>query len=314
MADNILSTYPVDFERTAIAVGYSNRVYVADEVLPRVTVARKEYRYTEYPIGESFTVPDTRIGRRSSPTMVHFSASEKPGACADYGLEDAIPDDDVSNAPASANPVDRATMRLTDLLMIDRERRVADLVFRAAKYPSVSKVTLAGDDRWSSDSADSDPIADIVGAMEGMVVPPTHLLLGSEVWRHLRTHKVVLQAVHRTDGDRGIASRQAVADLFDLPGGIVVGQAWINSKAPGQAPVLRRVWGKSALLYRRDPNADASGPPTLGITASYRGREVRSGFDAQLGARGAHRVRVVDSVEERIIAPLAGYLFDAAVA
>ena len=314
MADNILSTYPVDFERTAIAVGYSNRVYVADEVLPRVTVARKEYRYTEYPIGESFTVPDTRIGRRSSPTMVHFSASEKPGACADYGLEDAIPDDDVRNAPASAaNPVDRATMRLTDLLMIDREQRTAQLVFDKARYGAANKVTLAGDDQWSSDHAASDPIADIVGAMEGMVAPPTHLLLGSEVWRRLRTHKAILKAINRTEGDRGIASRQAVADLFDLEG-IVVGRAWINSKAPGQAPVLRRVWGKSALLYRRDPNADASGPPTLGITASYRGREVRSGFDAQLGARGAHRVRVVDSVDERLIAPRAGYLFDAAVA
>ena len=91
MPDNILSTYPVDYERTAIAVGYSNPAYIADEVLPRVTVGRKEYRYTEYPIGESFTVPDTRIGRRSAPTMVHFTASEKPGACEDYGLEDANP-------------------------------------------------------------------------------------------------------------------------------------------------------------------------------------------------------------------------------
>ncbi len=314
MPDNILSTYPVDYERTAIAVGYSNPAYIADEVLPRVTVGRKEYRYTEYPIGESFTVPDTRIGRRSAPTMVHFTASEKPGACEDYGLEDAIPDDDVRNAPpGAANPVDRSTMRLTDLLMIAREKRAADLVFDKAKYPDSNRTTLAGNDRWSADHADSDSIDDIVGAMEGMVVPPTHLLLGSAVWQKLRTHKVVLKALNRSEGDRGIASRQAVADLFDLQA-LVVGQTWINSKARGQDAVLARVWGKSALLFRRDPNADASGPPTLGITASWRGREVRSGFDAAIGARGAHRIRVVDSVEERIVAPLAGYLFDAAVA
>ena len=314
MADNIRSTYPVDFERTAIAVAYSNAAYVADEVLPRRPVASKEYRYTEYPLAESFTVPDTRIGRRSAPTMVHFSATEKPGACTDYGLEDAIPDDDVRNAPAaSANPVDRSTMRLTDLLMIDRERRAANLVFDATKYPAANKVTLTGDDRWSSDHADSDPIADIVGAMEGMVAPPTHLLLGSEVWIKLRAHKTILKALHRTDGDAGIASRRAVADLFDLEG-LIVGRAWINSKAPGQGAVLRRIWGKSALLYRRDPNADVNGPPTLGITAEYRGRETRTGFDAALGARGAHRVRVVDTCDERLIAPRAGYLFDAAVA
>ena len=83
MPDNIESTYPVDFERTAIAVGYSNPGYVADEVFPRVTVGLKQYRYTEYPIAESFTVPDTRIGRRSKPAMVHFTADERAGACED---------------------------------------------------------------------------------------------------------------------------------------------------------------------------------------------------------------------------------------
>jgi len=41
-------------------------------------VMRKEYHITEYPISESFTVPDSRIGRRSAPTMVHFSATGIP--------------------------------------------------------------------------------------------------------------------------------------------------------------------------------------------------------------------------------------------
>ena len=315
MPDSIVSTYPVDFERTAIAVGYSNPAYIADEVFPRAMVMRKEYRYTDYPLAESFTVPDTRIGRRGMPTLVHFSASEKAGACEDYGLEDAIPDDDVRNAPpTAANPLDRSTMLLTDLLMVDREQRAAKLAFDRGTYPASSKVTLAGNDQWSADHASSDPIADILGAMEGMIVPPTHLLLGSVVWRHLRAHKSIVKAINRTDGDAGIASRQAVADLFELSGGIVVGQSWINSAARGQDAVLKRVWGKSALLFRRDPNADASGPPTLGVTASYRGREVRSGFDAALGARGSHRIRVVDTCEERIIASNAGYLFDQAVA
>ena len=78
--------------------------------------------------------------------------------------------------------------------------------------------------------------------------------------------------------------------------------------------MLERIWGKKALLFRRDPNADANGPPTLGITASYRGRETRVGFDEDLGARGSHKVRVVDSVDERIVSARAGYLFTGAVA
>ena len=313
MVDNIVSTYPVDFERTAIAVGYSNDMYVADMVLPRVPVMRKEYRYYEYPIDESFTVPETRVGRRSRPTMVHFTASENSAACEDYGLEDAIPDDDVRNAPMqAADPIDRSVMMLTDLLMIDREKRVADIVFADSGYGSANKVTLAGNDQWSVDHASSDPVEDIVDAIEKMIVRPTHMLMGSEVWKELRTHKTILKSVNRNDGDAGIASRRMVSDLLEVE--IVVGQAWINSARRGQDATLSRVWGKHALLYRADPNADAMGPPTLGITAEYRGREVMTGFNVKTGARGAHEIRVVDTCDERIIANRAGYLFRNAVA
>ena len=310
--DNIVSTYPVDFERTAISVGYSNDMYVADMVLPRVPVMRKEFRYHEYPIDESFTVPETRVGRRSRPTMVHFTASEKSAACEDYGLEDAIPDDDVRNTPMqAADPISRSVMMLTDLLMIDREQRVANLVFADSAYGPANKTTLAGNDQWSSDHASSDPVEDIVDAIEQMIVKPTHMVLGSEVWKSLRTHKAILKSVNRNDGDAGIASREMVQDLLEVE--IVVGQAWINRAKRGQDASLRRVWGKHALLYRADPNADAMGPPTLGITAEYRGREVRTGFNPRMGARGAHEIRVIDTCEERIIANRAGYLFRDAV-
>ena len=178
-------------------------------------------------------------------------------------------------------------MMLTDLLMIDRERRVADIVFADAGYGSANKVTLSGNDQWSVDHASSDPVGDIVDAIEKMIVRPTHMLMGSEVWKELRTHKAILKSVNRNDGDAGIASRRTVSDLLEVE--IVVGQAWINSAGRGQDATLSRVWGKHALLYRADPNADAMGPPTLGITAEYRGREVMTGFNVKTGRGGRTR-------------------------
>ena len=220
--ENIDSTYPVDFERTAIAVGYKNVGYVADEVLPRISVGHKEYRYTVYPLDGSFTVPDTRVGRRSQLTMMHFTAEERPGAGADYGLADAIPDDDIQNAPPSAaDPIDRSTMMLTDLLMIDREKRASALVFDATKYAAANKLALSGNTQWS-DFTNSNPIANVLGAMESMIVPPTHLLLGSSVWAKLRTHPKIVKAVHGNEGDTGIVMRARVAELFELEG-IIVG-------------------------------------------------------------------------------------------
>ncbi len=318
----LASSYPVDFERTAIAVAWANRSYVADRVLPRVRVRRKEYRYTSYPLDESFTVPDTLVGRRSSPNMIHLTASESAGVCLDYGIEDAIPRDDVDNAPASVrDPRDRSAMTLADLLMIGREKRAADLVFDAAGYAAGSKTTLAAKTQWSH--ADSDPVAAIVAAAEGMVAPPNRMVMGSQVWAKLRTHKTLVGALGRRRTDGGIARREEVAELFELDE-IVVGQAWVNSAARGQAAQLARVWGKHALLYRADPLADAAGPPTLGITAEYvpdggadegmPGRTAYTGFEPRIGAHGSYVIRVVESCDERIIAPRAGYLFVDAVA
>ncbi len=308
------SAYPVDETRTGIAIGYRNPAYIADLVLPRVPVGLRTYRYTSYPLAESYTLPDTTIGRRSDPTTVHLSATEMAGMVADYGLQDLIPDDDIRNIPPGvSDPRDRSVMTLTDLLTIGREKRVADLVLNADTYADASKVTLSGNDQWSSGHASSDPVEDILNAIDAMIVAPTHLVMGSSVWLKLRSHKKIARAVNATSGDVAIAARRAIADLFELED-IVVGQSRINTAAQGQPPSLDRIWGKSALLYRRSPAPDPMGPPQLGVTASYRGLEVYTRFEGARGARGLHRIRVVDSCEEQILAPAAGYLIRNAVA
>ena len=306
------SPYPVDFHRSGLAVGYANEEYIADQLLPRIPVlVRREYRFNEYPIEEHFTVPPTLVGRRSAPAMVHLTSSEVTRSVDDYGLDDAIPADDVQNTPATAmNPIDRSSMVLTDLLMISQELRVARMTFDAAQYPASNKVTLSGTSQWNH--ADSNPLRDIVAAQTAMIVKPTDIAMGEEVFAALRVHPRMLKATHANDGDSGIASKQAMERVLMLR--IHVGSARVNTARPGQAANLERCWGKHALLYRRDPNVDYKGPPSLGFTAPYLGRQVMVGFDPRVGVRGTFVVRVVDSCDEAIVSKLAGYLFRNAVA
>ncbi|WP_170563038.1 capsid protein [Ruegeria atlantica] len=308
----LASPYPVDFQRTALAIGYSNEEYIADMVLPRLpALSRKEYRYTEYPIGEHYTVPNTHIGRRSVPAMVHLSASEATRSIEDFGLDDAIPFDDVNNTPSTTvAPLDRSSMTLTDLLMIAREKRVADLAFDANRYGAANKTTLSGTSQWSH--ADGTPLRDIVEAKTSMIVKPTDLAMGEEVFGKLQVHPTVLKATHANDGDSGIASKRAIEQVLDLR--VHVGSARINSARPGQDARLTRLWGKHALLYRSDPNVDYKGPPSLGFTAPYLGKQTMTGFDPRIGARGTFVVRVVDSCDEVLVAPMAGFFFKNAVA
>jgi len=304
--------FPIQPSLVAITIAYRNTAYIADGVMPRVPVGLQEFRYWNYPIEESFIIPDTKVGRRSQPNEIDLTATELTSKTEDYGLEDPIPQADIDNAPANHNPVDRATVQLTDYVMLDREKRVADLVFDANQYPVGNKVTLAGISQFS-DFANSDPIGVILAGLDACLMRPNIMTIGQAAWTKLIQHPNIIKAVHGNSGDTGIAQRAAVASLFELEE-ILVGQSRLNTAKKGQAAALSRVWGKHISLSYRDRNADSRNGITFGYTAEWGGRVAGTEQDSKIGLRGGTRVRVGESVKELIVAGQAGYFIQDAVA
>lgn len=310
-----VSPFPSDPQLTGIAIAYRNGAYIADSVLPRDTVAAQEFKWWEYPIAETFFLPDTRVGRKGAPNEIDLTATEQTSKTDDYGLDDAIPQNDIANAPAGKDPVGHAVMQLTDYIMLDREKRTADLVFNAANYPGANKITLAGTDQWSDFvAAASDPIDDIMTGINACLVKPNVLTMGQDVWTKLSQHPKIQKAVHGNQGDTGIARRAQIAELFELDE-VLVGQSRLNTAKKGQAATLSRVWGKSALLHFRNKLATVNGGTlTFGLTPQWQGRLSGQTPDPKIGLRGGQRVRVGESVKELIVASQAAYLISAAVA
>lgn len=304
--------FPVDPHLQAIAIAYRNQSYIADLVLPRVTVGKQEFKYWEYPIEETFALPDTHVGRRSAPNEVDLTATEQTDATDDYGLDDPIPQADINDAPPNHNPVDKATMQLTDYIMLDREVRTSNLVFAAASYPTGNKTQMSGTDQFS-DFANSDPIDVITAGLDACLVRPNVMVIGSAAWTKLSQHPKILKGVHGNSGDTGIAARQAVAGLFELEE-ILVGQSRLNTAKKGQTASLSRVWGKHISLVHRNRNADTRNGLTFGYTAEWGSRIAGSEADKNIGLRGGQRVRVGESVKEKVVAAQAGYFIEDAVA
>jgi hypothetical protein len=304
---------------TAIALAYQNKELIADLVLPRTPVNERSFKWDLHAKSDMFTVPDTRVGRKGMPGEVEFTAAEQTSSVLDYGLDDVVPQEDIESARGKGlDPLGRATEGLTELLMLAREKRVADLVFTAANYPAGSKVTLDANNKWSAfTDAASDPVEDILSAAEGMLMKPNTLVLGSQVWFQLRRHPKVLAAVFPVGGNAasgGVASLQAVSDLFEIDR-ILIGKAFINTAVMGQTASYGRVWGKQAALLRINPLAGVRGNDiSFGMTAEYGTRIAGNIAEPKVGLRGAQRVRAGESVKELITASDCGYLFDAAVA
>lgn len=311
-AENGLAPFPVDPELIAISLAYRNPRLIADLVLPRVTVSRQAFRYIRYPKGLFFTLPDTRVGRTGQPNQVEMSGEEVTAHTENFGLDDPIPQDDIDNAPPGKNLVGESTEWLSSLIALDRELRVANMVFSASQYAAANKVALSGTSQFS-DPDDSDPIGVINTGLDACVMRPNVMVIGRPAWSVLSRHPKIVSAVNKNAGENGVARRQDVADLFELEE-ILIGEAFVNNARKGQPVSLQRAWGKHLSLIYRDKHAQPDKGLTFGLTAQWGQRVAGQMPDPNVGLRGGTKVRVGESVREIILANDVGYFIENAVA
>ncbi len=298
--------FPVDPYQTAIAIAYRNKKNIADAVLPRTPVGKRSFKYLKHDLAEGFTIPDTKVGRKSAPTEASFSATEETESVVDFGLDDKIPQDDIDEAPENFDPQSHSTESLANLISLDREVRVAGLVFNPAIYVSGQKKVLSGSSQWNDYSA-SDPLTEIMNALDVPLMRPNSMTIGRKAFTRLAMHPIIVKAVHGNSGDSGIATRQQLADLLELDE-IHVGEGWVNTARKGQPASLVRVWGNHVSLTYIDAAARPESGATFGITAEYGTRIAGAKPDGDIGVRGGLKNRVGESVKELITAPDLGYL------
>lgn len=312
---------PYDPERTAISQMYVEPGMIADQVLPPIArLGVNKFDYFRWKRADAFVLPDNRLGRTGMPTQVEFEGEKVTDSCEDYGLMDLVPQTDVDAAASAANrtpeeadPLNNATIMLTHLQKLAREVRVANLVFGANSYDATLRTALQAANRFDNDA--SDPVGIIEDQLNKPLIRPNVGVIGQEAWSKLRRHPAVVSARNRNDGEKGMATRREVAELFELDE-ILVGRSRVASSAEGQDLALKRAWGKSfALIHRGGPGAVTPGGeagseragmmpnvrvPTFGFTAPYVPLEVRTAFKPDRGVKGAHMVAVVESCKEVI--------------
>lgn len=300
---------------SAVAVAYKNGQMIADSVLPRVPVDAENFKYNKFPIGEFFSPPDTKVGRKGQPNQVEFTAEAVTDSTEDHGLDDPVPNKDIKNAasqPGMPDPLMRAAQGTTELIVLAREVRAAALVFDAAQYGAANKETLSGTDQWS-DFVNSNPQSDIKAGIDNMVMRPNIGVIGRAAWSVISQHPKLCKAVFGNATDAGVISKRAFADLFELED-LFIGEGWVNVAKKGQAVNMQRVWGKKAAFLHRNMNADTQFGVTFGFTAQFGPRVAGEIVDPNIGLHGGVVVRVGESVKELVTANDLGYLFTNCVA
>jgi hypothetical protein len=306
--------FPVDEERTGIALAYKNEEMIADRVLPVTTpVSRAEFSYNEFPIEEALTVPNTDMGRRSEANTIELTAKKTPSSTEDKGLSDLVPNDDISNATEGYDPLNHATETTTDLMILDREVRVANLVFNPVIYPAANKVQLAGASQWNAEGT-ANPFLAIWRALAIPLVRPNLGILGEDVWTELAIHPKMIAGVYGSASTAGVVLIEDLARRLKLKE-ILVGGARVNSARKGQAVQVNRAWGRHAAFIHSNPLANNERGMTFGMTVPKgRLRQVSIIDEPKIGVGGSQRVQVESQIKELITAPGLGCFFQDAVA
>ena len=121
----------VDRPLTNVSIAFSNDRYIADQVFPVIPVQNKSDVYFVFD-------EDSFYRRRAKPRApgtrsqrMDYTLTTASYNCLSYALAKQIPDEVRNNSDQPLRPDVTATKFVTDALLLDRERRVAELTTRS---------------------------------------------------------------------------------------------------------------------------------------------------------------------------------------
>jgi hypothetical protein len=297
-----------------LSVAYMNEETIWRNLAPVVGVNRLSDNYYLFDRDTNFTLEDDTTAPNADANEILMKLSSDTYSCNFRALGAWVPVETIQNADDPIRPEGRAVEQIRERLETAHEKRVADLLFIAATYPAGNKETLAGANQWSDPT--SNPVGDLLDAIDAMLVRPNTLTLGADTWRALRQHPDIVAGIYPQGGNAAqgglMASTGQLGAFLDIDR-VIVGRRRLNTAAPAATPVYARLWGKHALLSvtNTSPSIDSL---SLAYTFSDTQSNVVRDFDPKKGVKGSVYVKDGWTEDVKLVSDIAGYFFEDAVA
>lgn len=307
----LISQVRIDLMLTNISLQTKNEGYLAESVMPIIPVRLESSKYFVFD-KTRFDAPPALRAERAKYNRVEYTITTDTYSCEEYGLEIPIDDRERQNAIEPLNVDVDSTEILTDMVLNDREQRVANTLLTAASYTASNTTNLAGlPTAWLPTNGNSDPISDITITGRETIRKnigryPNTLILGAEVFSNLKQHPLIVDRIKYNGGGTvpGKVTQAALADLFEVEN-VHVGLPLRRTSNQGQTDVLADVWGKNALLAFINPR-----PAIKQISLSYmfqsRPRQV---FKYRDDTISSDVIRCSEVTAEKMVANTCGYLW-----
>jgi hypothetical protein len=297
----------VDPVLSNVSIAFQNEMYIADMIMPVVSVSKQAGKYYVYDKAK-FRRNRTERAIGSGANEVEYGLTTASFFATDHALKEKVPFEIIDQADSALDPESDATENITEQLLLDKEIALATSMTATATM--TSNTTLSGTSQWS-DYTNSKPIEDVrTGAraiQKAIGRKPNVLILGKEAFDVLQDHPDILERVKYSA--LGVVTEELLARVFNVEK-VIVAEAIYNTANEGQTDSLGYIWGKNAILCYVTPSPRLRSI-TLGFCFRYGNREVKKWDDADANAR---YIRANENYVEKFVAVTAGYLIKNCVA
>lgn len=236
--------------------------FIAQQVLPPVTVQKESDVFYTIPAAAFFRVPDTARARRTLANRIEFDVSSDTYYAKEYALAGDVALQDLANADTALQLRGNTVNLVQTGLLRDLEVRVANRVTSLTNLGS--GVALAGGSKWS-DFVSSDPISDVTTAhafiRQKTGITANTAIIDTDTIAVVRRHPVLLDLYKNTNG---MITMAQMLEAFGVSR-ILVGQGIKENALEGGTSSVTNIWGNNFILVHIDPNPVGLQTVTFGL-------------------------------------------------
>lgn len=255
--------------------------FVAERLFPTVPVQKQSDGYYIITKNTWLRTPSSTLrAPKTAPRRVEFDVSTDTYFANNYALAGENSKEALANADSPIALRARTARLVVEMLMRDKEQRVANKVTSITNIGS--GVLLTGGNKWS-DYLNSDPVSDIttghafIRGNTGVVA--NTLLLDWDTSQIVRRHPVMLDMFKYTQG--GLLNDAELLEVFKVKQ-LLISDAIRNAALEGGASSIVNIWGNNALLCYVDTTPPGLQTCTFGLGFNWKSPELPASMVARV--------------------------------
>jgi hypothetical protein len=300
----------VDKLLTDVSNAYIPQGFISEQALPSLSVKQKTGIIGAYG-NDHIRIVDDLVGGQAMAKRIEPISRQKTNlySIQSHALNGLVTEDDYDNVEQPFDAEKDLTMGLTSLIMINKEKALADTLFDTSVM--TKNTTLSAAEDKFSDYVNSSPTEVFKDAqlsvLDNCGMAPNAAVMSKKVFMTLQYHPQILESLGFAYNRAGQLTEQEIAKVLGVQA-LLIGDAAYNAGVKGNADSFSQIWGDSILLYVK-PQSAAKYQTALGYYMKLSSRAPRRVFKtAQDNPANSMQILVDDAYSFELVNVNAGYL------